>query len=643
MAADERHALDRETIRRAVSEALAKTIFSNRYMFHPSRVDGLAEEIAQSLLTFRSDGLPETVQALGSSLSRAGLSIRSVMGVVGVLQHHCRGEVEVDRYAAELLEGFSDSKESEILSSQEQLRRALTSTLERQGRELLIKNQAIDSSLNAIMIADLDGKITYVNRSFLAMWDCDGAEEAVGRTVDEFWKDDEAQAVIERFVEAGGFSGEMAAHRSDGSAFSVSLSASYIRNVHGEAIGIMAFFVDVTESKSLELQMQQIQKMDDLGQLAGGIVHDFNNLLAAIGGYLQLVLLEAPNEGQMHIDLMQIKAAVDRGAGLTKQLGYFTRQATGKREIISLNDVANETYELIKHTFPPEIAVHLQLAPSLWKIEADPNQMSQVIMNLCVNGRDAITEKERSGNGSPRGSLSIETSNVELSERAANQYVDVAPGRYVALRITDTGVGIAPHVRRRLFVPFVTTKTTSGGTGLGLAVVYGIVRSHRGFIDVTSTRGAGTTFFVYLPMADRLLQTRRNADGGAPLVRGQGTILVVDDELQVRQVVARALRLSGYRVIEAANGRSAIACYREQAEEIDLVVLDIVMPELNGRETLERLREIDPEVTALFMTGYTSNGRPGRWPDHRAELVMEKPINLRLLTERVRRLIEQVP
>ena len=259
--------------------------------------------------------------------------------------------------------------------------------------------------------------------------------------------------------------------------------------------------------------------MEALGQLAGGIAHDFNNLLTAISGYLQLLLIDAPRDTQMHQDLMQINAAVDRGTALTRQLRFFTRQTTGKRQIVSLNEITRETMEIIKRTFPPQITITLALSPSLGSVEADPNQMSQVLVNLCVNARDAMMDRAGGASG---GTLTIETANVELSEADAARYMNARPGRYVALRVRDTGTGIAPEILEQLFVPFVTTKPARSGTGLGLAVVYGIVTSHHGFIDVESEVGKGAVFEIFLPMSERGMDAPASRRQPPPSRGGRG-------------------------------------------------------------------------------------------------------------------------
>jgi signal transduction histidine kinase len=397
-----------------------------------------------------------------------------------------------------------------------------------------------------------------------------------------------------------------------------------IRNEQGQATGIMTSFMDITERKRLQTQVLQAQKMDALGLLAGGIAHDFNNLLTAISANLQLLLLDAPKETEMHHDLMQIMSTVERGTALTRQLRFFTRQATGTRQIISLNDVVKETWEIFKHTFPPEITIQLSLDPAPWTIEADPNQMSQVLVNLCMNARDAMTDSPVGPAGS---TITIETANIELREEDVGRYVGARSGRYVRLTVRDTGVGMSPELLERLFIPFVTTKGARSGTGLGLAVVYGIVANHQGFTDVQSEVGKGSTFEIFLPMTERQEETPVEDLPAPALVHGQGTILVVDDEPQVREVISRVLASCGYTVIAAEDGREALLRFGD-GSGIDLVVLDMVMPGMGGRECLARLREADAAVRVVIATGYTSDGSAQELLGEGALAIVEKPLDI---------------
>ena len=627
----------------SLNSCLRKSAFENRFSLHPRRLAVLGAEQARAFLD--SLDAPDRAEAFayGQKLAREGIGEKTILLVASDIQRFCRTELgsdiallnpaldAADAFSSKLLDGFMKAREAQILMDQEQLRRALSTALQSQGEELLIKNHAINTSINGIMLADLNGKVTWVNASFLQMWGMGSAEEVIGAAIGDFWVGEDARDIVRVLPRTGGWHGELSARRKDGTVFSVELSASLIRNEEGGAIGLMTSIVDITESKRLQAQILQAQKMDAMGQLAGGIAHDFNNLLTAISGYLQLLLLNAPPGTQIHNDLLQIKAAVDRGTGLTKQLRLFTRQATGMSRIVLLNEIAQETYEIFHRTFPPEILIELSLTPSAWTIEADPNQMSQVLVNLCVNARDAMMGVV---GRSPGGTLTIATTAVELTDEQAARYVNARPGQYVVMRVSDTGAGMPPELLERMFIPFVTTKGEQSGTGLGLAVVYGIVASHHGFIDVKSVVNEGTTFEIFLPRTERRDAEKPGKAVPLKLPQGRGKILVVDDEPQVREVISRILTAYGYEVILAENGREALTRFAE-SPGIDLVLLDMIMPDMGGRECLARLRTADPNARVLIATGYTSDGSAQELLREGALAIVEKPFDLTAITEKI--------
>jgi PAS domain S-box-containing protein len=637
MALNPAHGIEtkRNDLVKTLSSALRATALDNRYPLHPRRLEQLGGEIADDFLGFLSAQDGRSSSAAGRNLAQIGLGEKTLLALTSCLRRFSRAAMGTDPSAAAaldlvesftsgLVEGFIRVREEQILSDQEQLRRALSHALESQGLELRIKNHAINTALDGIMLADLEGRVTYANPSFLSLWGFTSADEVVGAHISDFWNGEEARGILETLTRTGGWRGELAVRRTDHSSLSVELSASLIRNEQGQATGIMTSFMDITERKRLQTQILQAQKMDALGLLAGGIAHDFNNLLTAISANLQLLLLDAPKDTEMYHDLMQIMSTVERGTALTRQLRFFTRQATGTRQIISLNDVVTETWEIFKHTFPPEITIRLSLAPSLWTIEADPNQMSQVVVNLCMNARDAMTDAPVGPAGS---AITIETANIELRDEEVGRSVGARAGRYVRLTVRDTGVGMSPELLERLFIPFVTTKGARSGTGLGLAVVYGIVANHRGFTDVQSEVGKGTTFEIFLPMTERREETAVEDLPAPALARGQGTILVVDDEQQVREVISRVLTSCGYTVIPAEDGREALLRYGD-GSEIDLVVLDMVMPGMGGRECLARLREANAAVRVVIATGYTSDGSAQELLGEGALAIVEKPLDI---------------
>ncbi len=622
-----------KTLGDALGSSLRESAFENRYSLHPRRLLEIGQELAGSFLGFIEKDPAADPSGVGQKLAREGLGERTILLLSTRLRNQ-ESLTAADAFIEALLAGFMKSREQQILTDQEQLRHALSAALESQSQELFIKNHAINTSINGIVLADLDGKITWVNSAFLQMWGYASAAEAIGAPMGDIWVGEKARDIVQLLPRSGGWRGELVARRKDGVVFSVELSASVVRNEESRAIGLMSSVVDITERKRLQAQILQVQKMDALGMLAGGIAHDFNNLLTAINGYMELLLIEAPRDTVMYEDLIQVRAAVDRGAALTRQLRLFTRQSPGTRQTVSLNNIARETWQLIKRTFPPKIAIELSFSPDAVNIEADPNQMSQVLVNLCLNARDAMMERAE---GIAGGTLTIGTSVVELTEKEAAKYVSGRPGKYVVLSVRDTGVVMPPEMLERLFIPFVTTKAVRSGTGLGLAVVYGIVASHNGFIEVTSVPGKGSTFELFLPLSERSEQTDGTSPQGASeqgFSRGHGTILVVDDDPQVRQVITRMLESCGYAVVTARDGREGLARFGNGIG-IDLVVLDLVMPGMGGKECLRLLREASPQARVLITTGHVIDSSAQELLREGALGLVEKPHSLQALISAV--------
>jgi signal transduction histidine kinase/ActR/RegA family two-component response regulator len=383
------------------------------------------------------------------------------------------------------------------------------------------------------------------------------------------------------------------------------------------------------ELKRTQAQLLQLQKMEAIGQLAAGIAHDFNNLLTPMGGFADLLLGRIPEGSKEQEYLHQIKVAAERAAALTGQLRLFTRQARGERQPVQLNNVVEETRHLLERSIPKEITIELGLESELWTVEADSSQMSQVLMNLCVNARDAMPEG---------GTLTLDTRNVTLDEEYARMVLEARPGRYVRLSVSDTGCGMSPEVQARLFEPFFTTKGMAEGTGLGLAMVYGIVKGHEGFVQVYSKEGRGSTFHVYLPAIKVAVEERGGEEMEWPT--GTETILVVDDEDGVRALGQAVLEDCGYSVLMAEDGVQALEVYQAHREEIALVVLDVIMPRMSGLECLRRLREMDPQVKVLISTGYTARDLAEELVAEGALGVVAKPFRIRDFATAVREAID---
>lgn len=383
----------------------------------------------------------------------------------------------------------------------------------------------------------------------------------------------------------------------------------------GAIVGVLGIFWDVTDQRLLESKVRQIQKMEAVGQLAGGVAHDFNNLLTVILGNVSLLRAHRmPEEVENELLTTTEKAAL-RAAELTSKLLGFSRRTSLRLVETNLNACVEETVMILRRTIDPAITIEVDAAPNLWTVYADLSQMNQVLMNLCLNARDAMPKG---------GRLRIETRNGVLDEEYARGHGEARPGEFVRLRVEDTGHGMPPEVRQRIFEPFFTTKEAGRGTGLGLAMVFGIVQQHKGWIDCYSEVNRGTQFDIYLPR----YQPPHEADAGPTppqsAAGGHETILLVDDEPMIRTLGQNILESYGYRILLAEDGVKAVEIYRRDWQRIQLVILDLTMPGLAGRDAYEELVRINPEVRVLFASGYPVD-EIAQLPSKRVQGFVRKP------------------
>ena len=387
------------------------------------------------------------------------------------------------------------------------------------------------------------------------------------------------------------------------------------------------------EKAVLAEQLRQSQKMEAIGRLAGGIAHDFNNLLTVIRGYNQLSLLELKPDDKLRQNIEEVTRATQRASDLTHHLLAFSRRQIMEMKVLNLNTLLKDLDKMLHRVIGEDIQLTYLLSDELGKIKVDPGQMEQVILNLAVNARDAMP----SG-----GKLTIETSNAELDETYAHTHIGTKPGHYVMMSVSDTGMGMTPEVRERAFDPFFTTKEKGKGTGLGLSTCYGIVKQSGGNIWAYSESGRGTTIKIYLPRVDGSLEEPEEPGEAAEILKGTETILAVEDEIEVRKLVAQVLLSQGYTVMEASNGKDALNVAQENTgRKIDLLLTDVVMPGMSGRELAEALGLRHPKMKVLYMSGYTDNAIVHHGVLEEGVNYIQKPFTLDTLARKVREVLDR--
>jgi len=425
--------------------------------------------------------------------------------------------------------------------------------------------------------------------------------------------------------------------RKDGHRLEVSLSTASLFDKTGATCGVVAVYANVGDRKALEAQLRQAQKMEAVGRLAGGVAHDFNNILTAIRTAAEFLLVDLDGEDPRQRDAAEIRDAADRGAGLTRQLLAFSRQQVLQPRVVDLNKVVTAIEPMVRRLVEENIGLVTRLAVGLDRVQADPNQLEQVLLNLVVNARDAMPDG---------GTLLIETSNVVLDDEYPRTHASARPGPHVLLSVTDTGCGMDAGTQARVFEPFFTTKPVGQGTGLGLATVYGIVKQSGGHIWVYSEVDRGTSFKIYFPRytgggEEEAPAEARQAD--LPQAAAGATILLVEDDVAVRNVVRRLLERHGYKVLEVPNGSQALTTIADPTPAIDLVISDIVMPEMSGLELRERLRTIRPTLPLLLMSGYSQEAITRLGNPASVGPMVEKPFTAQSILESVRRVLAIEP
>jgi signal transduction histidine kinase/ActR/RegA family two-component response regulator len=420
--------------------------------------------------------------------------------------------------------------------------------------------------------------------------------------------------------------------KKDGTVFPVEITATYLswrgREVHIAAIRDITFRLQAEEEKKkLQAQLQQAFRMESIGTLAGGIAHDFNNILMGIQGNASLMLLDIDSGHSHHEKLKNIEEYVKNGADLTKQLLGFARGGKYEVKPTNLNDLLRKTSEMFGRT-KKEISIYSKYQEDIWTAEVDRGQIEQLLLNLYVNAWQSMP----SG-----GELYLETRNVNLGNERVEPY-QVQPGKFLQLSVTDTGVGMDESTQQRIFEPFYTTKEMGRGTGLGLASAYGIIKNHGGIIEVSSRKGEGTTFNIYLPVSEKAIFEEKEV--AEKISEGTETVLLVDDESMIIDVGKRILEKFGYNAIIAKSGRKALEIYERNYDEIDIVILDMIMPGMSGSETYDKLKEINPRIKVLLSSGYSIDGQANEILNRGCNGFTQKPFNVKTLTRKIREILD---
>lgn len=508
--------------------------------------------------------------------------------------------------------------------------------------ELHKVSMAVEQAGEMVMIADRYGAIQYVNPAFTAVSGY-SREEVVGknpRLLKSGMQDREFYQELWGTITKGRiWKGRLVNKRKDGTLYTEEATISPVKDATGRLLNYVAVKRDITEflrteeeRAKLQEQLQHSQKMESIGILAGGVAHDFNNLLTTIIGNVQLVLGELEKKDPHVEDLKEIRKAGERATALTCQLLTFSRRETRSPELLDLNKGLEEMEKMLRRLIREDIDLKIMPCPDLWPVYMDPNQADQIIINLVVNARDAMPDG---------GTLTVETANTELDRAYFIKHgVDNKPGPYVMLAVTDTGIGMDEAVQKKMFEPFFTTKERGTGTGLGLSTVYGTVKQNGGYIWSYSEPGQGTAMTVYLPRAEEGIEPGQRDDVQAVGLTGEETVLIVEDNDSVRKMAVKSLSKYGYRVLEAVGGKKAMEICRQFKGAIHLLITDVVMPGMNGKELSERLRSERPDIKVLFMSGYTQDIILQKGILSPAIHYIQKPFSGQTLARKVRESIE---
>lgn len=492
----------------------------------------------------------------------------------------------------------------------------------------------IQASPLAIISVDMDANITSWNRAAEAIFGW-RENDVIGRRLPFLVEETEDSSRALRNVLLKGNpmpAAETVWRHKDGTPVRVSLSAALMRDRQGRPSGAMTLVADVTERRNLEDQLRQSQKLEAVGRLAGGLAHDFNNILTAIAGFAELTLLKLPAADPLARNVEEILTAANQASALTRQLMAFSRKQVLEPRVLDLNAVITGLEPMLRRLIGEDVDLITRLEPDLGAIRADPNHVEQIILNLAINAREAMPEG---------GRLMIDTTDVDLDEAYTRVHVGARPGPHVMLAVSDTGFGMDAETQAHIFEPFFTTKERGRGSGLGLSTVYGIVKQTGGSIRVYSEPSRGTTFRLYFPRIRGKIEAIPRIEVDETPPTGTETVLLVEDDAMVRRVTREMLEGAGYTVIEAREGQEALEMVRTHTGVIDLMITDVVMPRMSGRETADRLTALRPTMKILYVSGYTDDAIVHHGLLEPGLAFLQKPFSRIVLTRKVREVLDQ--
>ncbi|MEO7996998.1 MAG: PAS domain-containing protein [Gemmatimonadaceae bacterium] len=501
--------------------------------------------------------------------------------------------------------------------------------------EFRLRGAALAAAANGILITDPEGRIEWANDAF-GEFNGYARAEIIGRNSSELVNSgvqDRAfyQRMWDTILSGHVWHSELVNRRKDGTRYSADMAISPFKDDAGEVTHFVAVMQDITHRKLLEEQVRQSQKMESIGRLAGGIAHDFNNQLGVIIGHAELSMPDAGDRPLLQESLHEIHHAAMRSAELTRQLLTFARKQEVVPRVLDVNDCVTHSLKMLERLIGEDVHMSWQPAQNLWPILMDRSQLDQILANLSVNARDAITGV---------GQVTLSTGNCTFDETFAEEHADAAPGDYVKLSVGDNGSGMSAEVMARIFEPFFTTKDVGEGTGLGLATVYGAVRQNRGFVTVSSIVGTGTVFDIYLPRHFGDHEVVAAPRPAVPAPRGRETILVVEDEAAVLQMIDKALTAQGYTVLMTARAADALAVVASHAGDIHLLLTDVVMPELSGVDLAERLIAVRPRMRVLYMSGFARDRNGGGESLAAGRQFLAKPFTVGTLAAKIREVLD---